>query len=54
VVVDTSGLLPVGFDRLALGTSWTAASNFLGGNIKKIAYYPKRLSNAELQNLTKS
>jgi hypothetical protein len=52
VAVDTSGLLPVGVDRLALGTSWTATTNFLGGHIKKIAYYPLRVTNAQLQGLT--
>jgi hypothetical protein len=52
VVVDTSGLLPVGVDRLALGTSWTAASNFINGHISQIAFYPRRLANSELQAIT--
>jgi hypothetical protein len=52
VAVDTSGLLPVGLDRLALGTSWIATTNFLGGHIRKIAYYPRRLANSELQAIT--
>jgi hypothetical protein len=52
VVVDTSGLLPVGVDRIALGTSWTAASNFINGHISQIAFYPRRLANSELQAIT--
>ena len=52
VVVDTSGSVPVGVDRLALGTSWIATTNFLNGTIKRIAFYPRRLTNAELQAIT--
>jgi hypothetical protein len=52
VAVDTSGLLPVGVDRLALGTSWIATSNFLSGYLRRITYTPRRLTNAELQSLT--
>jgi hypothetical protein len=52
VAVDTSGSVPVGVDRLALGTSWVATTNFLNGTIKQIAYYPRRLANAELQAIT--
>jgi hypothetical protein len=52
VAVDTSGLLPVGVDRLALGTSWTAGTNFINGHISQIAYYPRRLANSELQAIT--
>ena len=52
VAVDTSGSVPIGIDRLSLGTSWTANSNFLNGTIRKIAYYPLRVTNAQLQALT--
>ena len=43
---DTSGNLPVGIDRLRIGTN-------LSGHISQLAYYPKRLTNTQLQNLTK-
>lgn len=36
-------------NRLEIGST---AQNFLCGHIEKIAYYPKRLSNAQLQRLT--
>jgi hypothetical protein len=52
VAVDTSGSVPVGVDRLALGTSWVATTNFLNGTIKRIAFYPRRLDNSELQAIT--
>jgi hypothetical protein len=52
VAVDTSGLLPVGVDRLALGTNWIATSNFLSGYLRRITYTPRRLTDAELQSLT--
>jgi hypothetical protein len=54
VLTDTVGTVPV-VDRLRLGertaTSGTNA-NFLNGHIRKIAYYPRRLSNAALQGIT--
>jgi hypothetical protein len=47
---DTSALLPVGVDRLWIGSATTAA--FLNGCVAKIAYYPRRLTNSEIQSLT--
>jgi hypothetical protein len=41
--VDTACTIPV-VDRITLGN--------LNGNVKKLAYYPKRLTNAEIQSLT--
>jgi hypothetical protein len=46
---DTSGVLP-SVDRLRIGDR--AGASTLNGHIRKIAYYPKRLANAELQGLT--
>ena len=43
---DTSGNLPVGIDRIRIGTN-------LSGHISQLTYYPTRLSNTVLQNLTK-
>jgi hypothetical protein len=50
VATDTLGVLPV-VNQAAIGQRVTAA-NRLNGTIKKIAYYPARISNAELQGLT--
>jgi len=46
LTTDTSGNLPTGIDRLRIGTN-------LSGHISKLTYYPTRLSNDQLQNLTK-
>lgn len=48
VVTDTSGVLPV-VNRLDIGQYTTG---FLNGAIKRISYYPKRLSNTQLQSMT--
>jgi hypothetical protein len=52
---DTSGLLPIGVTGFSIGSlisGWAGAGNYLNGHIRKLAYYPKRLSNATLQALT--
>jgi hypothetical protein len=51
VVTDTSGTLPI-VDRAYLGGLNDAALIPINGTIKKLAYYPARLSNANLQALT--
>ena len=48
-VVDSSGSLPMTMNTLSIGTYGTV---YLCGHIKKIAYYPKRLTNQELQAIT--
>jgi hypothetical protein len=50
-IVDTSGTLPV-VNSLFLGVNAVGNSAFLNGTIRKIAFWPKRVSNAELQGLT--
>jgi hypothetical protein len=50
-LTDTSGILPV-VNRLNIGMSSTGFSGQLNGTIKKIAFYPLRLTNAQLQALT--
>jgi hypothetical protein len=50
-VEDTSGVMASGLIRLDLGSDH-AGFNRLNGTIKKIAYYPERLTNAQLQALT--
>jgi hypothetical protein len=49
VGTDTSGTVPI-VDRLYFGS--TSGGVNLCGTVKKLAYYPKRLANAELQALT--
>jgi hypothetical protein len=47
---DVSAAIPA-VDRAAIGASG-AASQFLNGHIRRIAYWPRRLTNAELQGVT--
>jgi hypothetical protein len=49
VVTDTSGAIP-SVNRLGIGL--TGTQNFLNGYIQRIAYYPVRVTNAQLQALT--
>jgi len=48
---DTSALIPRIDSRLGIGASVSLGSQ-LNGHIKSIKYYPRRLSNAQLQELT--
>ena len=50
VLTDTNGLLPI-VDRLFIGDVLTTTRT-LNGTIKRLAFYPKRLSNTELQGIT--
>ena len=49
---DSTTTLPV-VNRLYIGSSWTGSSIYLGGHISQLTYYPRRLTNTQLQNLTK-
>ena len=49
---DTTVVLPVGIDRMGIGFRDDNDSGFINGTIKKLIYYPKRLTNAQLQTLT--
>jgi hypothetical protein len=52
VLTDTSVIVPsVGMDTLQIGRQWNSNMQ-LGGTIKKLAYYPTRCTNAQLQALT--
>jgi hypothetical protein len=54
VVSDTSAVVPAGVTRLGIGSLdglFDAAAQ-MGGTIKKLTYYPVRLPNAELQEMT--
>jgi hypothetical protein len=48
-VSDTSGNVPNGLNRMLIGLHST---EYLNGRLAKVAYYPKRLTNAQLQALT--
>ena len=47
---DVSGNLPVAIDELGIGNS--SQSQYLSGHIRRLTYWPWRLSNATLQALT--
>ena len=51
VSTDTAGTLPPAADRLNIG-SQAGLSQPLNGHIRRISYYPRRLSNTELQAIT--
>ena len=48
---DTSCLIPV-VNQLGIGSISNVNNNFLNSTIKKIAYYPLRVTNAQMQALT--
>jgi hypothetical protein len=50
-IVDNSGSIPTGLNIMRIGT-FLGSSQFCGGWIRRIAYYPTRLPNATLQGLT--
>ena len=51
---DTSGAVPVSVDRMDIGRAPNnAASTFLAGHMRKIMYWPQRLTNAEAQAFSK-
>ena len=49
-VTDPTGSMPT-IDTLALGSQATSG-NYLNGHIKSLKYYPRRLTDAQLQELT--
>jgi hypothetical protein len=51
VQTDTSGTIPV-VSRFNIGIGDNTISNPLNGTIKKLSFYPARLTNAQLQALT--
>jgi hypothetical protein len=52
LATDSAGTVPTGITQLQIGAGLTAAVTPLNGTIKSIAYYPRRLSNTELQIIT--
>jgi hypothetical protein len=51
VATDTSGAVPVPLTTANIGRNGVGGE-FLNGTIKRIAYYPRRLANTELQGIT--
>ena len=54
VVTDTSGTFPSGISVLGIGYfyPYQPSSNLINGHLKSIKYYPRRLTNTQLQELT--
>lgn len=52
VVADMSGQLPTSVDRLHIGANGPGTGAYTCGHIRRIAYWPERLPNAQLQSLT--
>jgi hypothetical protein len=51
VFTDTSGLVPAGASKMLIGSE-EGNIGYLNGTISKLAFYPKRITNAELQGIT--
>jgi hypothetical protein len=51
VATDTAGSVPL-VSTLKLGVYWGAGGFFMSGHIKSIQYYPRRLTDTQLQELT--
>jgi hypothetical protein len=51
VLTDTSGTVPSSVNQLTLGNLGSGVS-MLNGHIRRIAYFPRRLANSELQAIT--
>ena len=47
---DTSGAMPIGVNQLEIGSE--SSTNQFSGHIRRLAYYPKRVTNAELTALS--
>ena len=52
VQTDTSGAVQTSFVALNIGYLISGVPLYLNGHLRRIAYYPRRLTNAELQALT--
>jgi hypothetical protein len=50
--VDTAGAVPVGANTLNLGWAAPYGGLFLNGHLRRLYFYPTRLSNAQLQALS--
>lgn len=49
---DVNGQVMISPNRMCIGANWAGNDNRINGHIRKIAYYPNRLSSTNLQALT--
>jgi hypothetical protein len=54
VATDTTAVMPTGVAYLNIGSSPAGNSGFLNGTIKRLTYWPTRLANTTLQQITRS
>jgi hypothetical protein len=52
-VFSASGASPLNLNKAIIGSSPFVNGDYLNGHIKKLSYYPQRLTNEQLQQLTK-
>ena len=52
VATDSTATIPSGLTRFDLGSDHAGANRVKAGYLRRITYYPRRLSNAELQAIT--
>jgi hypothetical protein len=52
VITQTSGSVPAGISQLTIGNGEAAGNNTYSGHIRKVAYWPKRLTNTLLEQLS--
>lgn len=52
VAVDPSATIPSGLTRFDLGSDHAGANRIRSGYLRRITYYPRRLSNVDLQAIT--
>jgi hypothetical protein len=52
VGTDSTATIPSGLTRFDLGSDHAGANRVKAGYLRRITYYPRRLSNAELQAIT--
>ena len=52
VATDTSGSVPLGINQIQFGYLTNSNDQNINGTIKKLAYYPRRLTNTQIQALT--
>ena len=50
VMTDTAATMPASFDRMGVGSMGT--TGHLNGHVRRITYYPRRLSNTQIQELS--
>lgn len=52
IATDVSGSVPSNLDRLQIGSNYNGVLNPYNGTIKKLVYFPKKITSQELQSIT--